>query len=453
KFRTVGVLPSVQLKRLRRGLQDAAYLQLLRSQNKKDVANRIINAMVRYAGSDAAGDHYLDPRGNGWISSGQLWIEARRLMGTEIQDADDSKTEHDKIAARVRWGQFINKTHRVRIEKVTTKVTPKTIQAGADGTPGDSAYSVKVFVDLQNEFNRPLDIQLDIATLPPGWTPVKKSARIKKLAPTARQTVELIVEGPALPPLPHAKFPVGFVVSYDGRMQQQTGTFVPALSVGEFSSEPEIDGKLNDWRRWENSVAGNFRLLGERGRIEDSPFVGLAKRQTTVQVMQDEDGENLYFAIICSEPNPGDLIARPVNTVRYDQLLATGEDVVEILLDPGNNAKSPEDLYHIVIKPNGVIIQEKGISTNPPLCKNTPANLGAKFAVAKTNDAWIVEMKIPRSAFGPNADAKFWGVNFTRFSTAGSEASSWGKTERNFYDPDSLGTMIFPNRDRAKENK
>jgi hypothetical protein len=129
-------------------------------------------------------------------------------------------------------------------------------------------------------------------------------------------------------------------------------------------------------------------------------------------------------------------------TVHYEQLLACGEDLVEIILDPAGQAKSPQDLYHIIVKPNGVMIQEKGIASDPPLGQARPFPLGAKVAVGRAKNAWIVELKIPRASFGQAGLSEFWGVNFTRFATQGTEASSWSGASRYFYDPKTLGTMF-----------
>ena len=136
------------------------------------------------------------------------------------------------------------------------------------------------------------------------------------------------------------------------------------------------------------------------------------------------------------------ILARPNNRVQYQQLLACGEDLVELLLDPGASAASPEDLYHIVVKPNGIMIQEKGIGCQPPLGASGRVNFGAEVAVGRSRNEWIVELKIPRSAFGRDGAAEFWGVNFIRFATAGAEASSWAGAQRYYYDPRNLGTMF-----------
>jgi len=186
-----------------------------------------------------------------------------------------------------------------------------------------------------------------------------------------------------------------------------------------------------------NSCA-KFKLIGRRGRRGD----GLAKRQTMAFVLRDAG--NLYVAFRCTEPNPKAMVVKPNNIVHYEQLMACGEDLVELILDPGADAVGPQDLYHIVVKPNGVLLAERGVRSRPPLGKSAPWPVEIQVAVARHADLWVVEMAIPLSSI-PEAEVKrFWGINFTRFATQGCEASSWSEAPRYFYDPRNLGTMFLP---------
>ncbi len=110
--------------------------------------------------------------------------------------------------------------------------------------------------------------------------------------------------------------------------------------------------------------------------------------------------------------------------------MACGEDLVEVVLDPGCAAKGPEDLYHITVKANGVLLAERGVHTAPPLGVATAWPVAASVAVGRQDQLWVVEMAIPLSALGPAAKEPLWGVNFTRFATQGSEASSWSEAGR-----------------------
>jgi hypothetical protein len=181
-----------------------------------------------------------------------------------------------------------------------------------------------------------------------------------------------------------------------------------------------------------------FKLLGRRGQSGS----GQANRQTLVFVLRDK--KNLYIAFRCTEPNMDKLVSTPTNIIHYEQLMACGEDLVEIILDPGMRAQSPEELYHIIVKPNGVLLAERGVRTSPPLGAAKLWPVAVQLAVGKHDKLWVVEMAFPLSAMPGAEKQRFWGVNFTRFATQGAEASSWSQAPRYFYDPRNLGTIFFP---------
>jgi hypothetical protein len=116
---------------------------------------------------------------------------------------------------------------------------------------------------------------------------------------------------------------------------------------------------------------------------------------------------------------------------------------VEVLLDPGATAGGGEELYRIAVKPNGVSVTERGVRSDPPLGKVTPWAPQARIAAGRFDGGWLVEMAIPRAAFGAAGRSAFWGVNFVRYSPQGYEASSWSGARRHFYDPRSLGTLFL----------
>jgi len=97
-----------------------------------------------------------------------------------------------------------------------------------------------------------------------------------------------------------------------------------------------------------------------------------------------------------------------------------------------------------VVKSNGVLVAERGVRTDPPLGKAAPWPAAVRAAVRRLDQLWTVEMAIPREAFGAEAGASCWGANFTRYATAGAEASSWSGAARYFYDPRNLGALWVP---------
>jgi hypothetical protein len=418
-----------------------------------------MNSLVRYAGLAAAGDHYLDPRIDGWVAHGPTWIAARRLLAEEVRDAihPQPKTEPQRIAENLRWDRFNRSTHSLRVEQVCAFLSagPHPLRAQQDferpeneddpfdrdepidpGQPRGRPLRVTIRTQLANEFDRDVTARLAVDPLPAGWRTITDDVRLGPLAAGARATATIILEGRQWPAMADGKLPLQLKLLSDAQGEQTFRVEAPFLVAGRFTRPPEINGDLKDWPPRMRASAGRFRLLGRLGRTG----MGLAQRQTVALVMQDD--ESLYFALRCAEPNLEKTTVRSDNLVRYEQLLACGEDLVEILLDPGRRAKGPEDLIHLVVKPNGVLIAERGVGSTPPLGRTEPFASGAEVSVGRQSDVWVVEMRIPRSAFGAAGKEEFWGVNFARFATQGQEASNWSGATRYYYHPETLGTMF-----------
>ena len=426
------VIPSVRLKRLRRGLQDIAYLWLMRQHKRQPAAALIVNAMTRYAGLKAAGDNYLDPRLDGWVQKPETWRMARRLLAEEINSAvrkESSDPNKRLIAQRIAWRLFDEKAHSIRVQQSRSRVSR--IEKTND-------MKVTVLLELYNEHTRNVEVVVSMDKLPAGWKPVKNEVRISPFPPGQSTTVELTARCRYIPAGEAGKMTVPVTITTDVSRQKTIDAAISLIVAGQANKPIKIDGSLKDWPMRQGNSCAKFKLIGRRGRRGD----GLAKRQTMAFVLRD--AKNLYVAFRCTEPNPGGMIVKPNNIVHYEQLMACGEDLVELVLDPGADAAGPQDLYHIVVKPNGVLLAERGVRSDPPLGRSAPWPVETKIAVKKHAGLWVVEMAIPLSSI-PGADSeRFWGVNFTRFATQGCEASSWSEAPRYFYDPRNLGTMFLP---------
>lgn len=445
------ILPSVRLKRLRRGLQDVAYLWILQQHQREGVARAIRNAMVRYACLDAAGDQYFDARIDGWVKDGGVWIEARRLLAEEVRQAlhPQPRGDRERIADQVRWRRFTDLTSSIAVERVQAYVRGG--DANLSNVPDQPSENIQnlsatILASLYNEFDRSLEVKVRTGMLPEGWKSVIGEHTIPRFEPGERRDAKLVIEGMDVPVTPDGKMPLTMEVSAEPDIRKILKAEVAFIVAGRFNAPPTIDGRLDDWPIRPRASAGNFRLLGRRGQGTSGDETGLAKRRTFAFAMQDD--ANLYFGFRCEEPDAKGMIVHNDNLVRYEQLLACGEDLVEILLDPGARAAGPEDLYHILVKPNAATVQEIGVRTDPPLGRARPFPLGARVAVSRQKNFWSVEIAIPRNAFGADGAEPFWGVNFTRFTPQGMEASSWSGASRYFYDPRSLGTMYIPPPER-----
>ncbi|MGB2820180.1 MAG: hypothetical protein WBF17_04310 [Phycisphaerae bacterium] len=427
-------LPSVRLKRLRRGLQDIAYLWILRKRQRAGVARAMMNSLVRYAGLAATGDNYLDPRLDGWVDDGGTWVLARRILAEEVQAvvSPERAPRTRTLAHRLSWRKLEEQTRALKVEQVRSLVGP----AAGSRTDPPEKLNVTILLDLFNQHGREADVRAELAELPRGWR-ASAAGLTMKIPPASRRVVRLEAVGPGPPPTKgNARMPVLIRLASNVEADRTIVASVGLLMVGRMNKPPKIDGLLDDWPLRAGNTARDFRLIGRRGRKGD----GLAKRQTMAFVLRDE--AKLYIAFRCEEPNLPGMVKRPSNSVRYEQLMAAGEDMVEMLFDPGGRASGPEDLYHLIVKPNGVLISERGVGCDPPLGRVRPWATFASLAIADRPGAWTVELAVPLAAFGDGAKEAIWRVNFTRYSTQGAEASSWSGAPRYFYDPRNLGTMF-----------
>ncbi len=428
-----GVLPSVRLKRLRRGLQDATYLAVLQQRQQEQTALNLIDAMVHYGGLAATGDHYLDARLDGWVQGGAVWYNARRLLADEARQAVNPSEQsfEELLTRRIAWKDINDAARTIRLEQARTAVTAAKLSGGGEG------LAVEVRLDLYNEYDREANVTVHVNGLPPQWQGPADDIVLEAMPAALPRTASVSVSGPLPQNTAAGKIPLRLSIA--GGVSPATTAIVqvPLLQSSPTGRAPKIDGDLADWTARSGGVAGDFQLIGHRGTIGH----GLAERQTQAWVQHDRD--NLYIALRCSEHNMAGVVSRSDNLVRYQQLLACQEDLVEVLLDPGQAAKSMGDVYHIVIKPGGAVVSERGIRTEMPMGTWQPWASGIQAAVGRGEGEWLVELAIPRSSLGPLGKERVWGVNFTRFAAQGGEASSWAPAARYFYDPRNLGTMFL----------
>ena len=438
-----GVLPSVRLKRLRRGLQDAAYLRILQLRGKGKIATAMINTMANYGGAAAAGDNYLDIRLNGWPQDPNAWTLARKILAAETEQAVLRKTlsGRNMLAQRLLWRELGEKALAVRVGQIRSRVE------ASPGEPTDNPkrLTAKIFVELHNEFAAESQAVIEINALPAGWKAAAKELRVK-LAPGEQKTAELKITGPASRSLAAAKLPLGLTIDPTPGRDRRISSPVPLLRAGWAPQRIVVDGRLGDWPIRPGNTARNFKLLGRLGRVGS----GLASKQTSVYVTYD--WENIYFAFRCFEPNFASMHFTNTNIVNYEQLLASGEDLIEIIIDPGRTTSTPQDLYHIVVKPAGAVITERGVSSQPPLGPVGHWAPAVQAAVSVHPGVWVVELAIPLNSFDNVPPQGFWGVNFTRFTPANAEASSWAGTRRYYYNPADLGSMYFAPPKRTSGN-
>jgi hypothetical protein len=420
------IVPSVRLKWLRRGLQDAAYLRLLRRRDRGAVADLLLATMVTYAGREAGGEAGLDWRLAGWVRDGATWSLAGRVLAGDVRAAvrPGEVTRRQARVQQVLWSQLRERTGRVVVERIRHRL--ERVGAGV---------RVELRVILRNRLASAALVRLEPGDLPPGWQ-AEGLAEPVTIPPGRAATATLRLVGPGMPLGPGGKTALPLEVAIEGRPPVAAVARVPALVSRELARPVVIDGRLDEWPARAESTAGRFIVLGRRGLVGD----GLARRQTVAFVQHDE--RNLYIAFRCEEPNPAAARARPSNVIDYEAMVPRSEDLVEVVLDPARGADGPDGLFRLTVKPNGVLVGGRGVPGRSPGGRG-PWPAGTKAAAGRAEGAWTVELAVPRAALGSGGAEELWNLNLIRHTPTGRESSSWTGAVGGLYHPGSLGTLYL----------
>ncbi len=157
---------------------------------------------------------------------------------------------------------------------------------------------------------------------------------------------------------------------------------------------PVIDGKLND-TVWKNAKP-------QSGFMETD---GAPARADT-KVMAAYDKNNIYFAFICADRFPDKVKGSPRTGEK--QLLSSGQDIIDIMLQPDVNDPS---YYQLGFNFGGAKFDQEIIRGG----RNGGFKLNWQTGAVKTRNGWTAEVKIPVAGVkGHVGSGKTWGANFFR---------------------------------------
>ncbi len=416
-------VPSIRLKRLRQGLQDAALLHLLERRGKQALARSLAGQVVRWAGTDACLDDLLTCKPAGWPREPQPLVLARELLLSEL--AADVPTAGPPAARSqqllTEWNLLMNQATRVH-----AGVTGARLQPAGDG------LRAQVLCDVVNYTNHTITGRWSMPAPPAGWQPPADVS--VSLAPGVRRAA----------------------VPYNTSGAYQFDLLFDTVSLGAFpvmgrlavatcppvQQPPAIDGDLSDWALVTSNAAADFLLVNAG---EDR--AGMAERRPArpTQAFFGMDRECLFVGVRCALAEGERPVWHADNVVPLDGAVPWGQDVVELLIDPrpaGDGTSS--DIFQLQIKPNGVVVERRGCRTQPPIGNSERWHSGARVAVSVQRDAWVIELALPLAALGPGAaEQRVWGLNVTRMDARRGEYSSWSGARGHCYSPRTLGNLIL----------
>ncbi len=446
-------LPSIRLKRLRRGIQDGELLRLLERNHRTKVAELIAETLFKFGGTAAYGDNVADARPFGWVVDPHLWHVGRRLAIQQILRAvGDPQCEPAKRpAGELDWLAFLRSGRKLRLLPMGARLR----SSGADA-PGRS--DVEFTVMLANETRYPVSGVLRFKKLPAGWRPVRNELAIAKLAPMTWQQAVLIARTNSVATNTDGLLTqqIVFDAGRAGRVavQSRLGYIVARKPAGPI----RVDGDLSDWPAGLGNVAGDFLLVARQTLSEPldrldragtrgwSPAASEDRPTQQTKVFIQQDGEHLYVAFNCAEAELTGIRTSRSNDVRYDGTTPVGEDLVEVLIDPLNtDSTGTSEIYHIVVKASGAGLCERGIGLTPPTGERQRWPAEIAWAVSRGQDRWFAEIEVPLAPFGETAKAnRYWRINFARFQARLHEYASWSGALGHVYSPRRMGNLVRP---------
>ena len=287
------LLPTVRLKLLRRALQDAKYIALLRRRHMEGVTQELINVLVHYCGTDAYGDSYMDCRLNGWVRRPDAYVLAHRLLAEECLAAvhPEQVSNQSLMTQRLAWQQLRQQLTAIRLEEVLSRF---------EQTAG-GLFHGSVQVDFCNELLEPVGVVLGLLNLPAGWRSPERTYSLASIDRGQRDKIAFEITGDNVATGTNARMEAVVSLAAQGQVERPTPLGLPLLLCPQAERPITVDGDLGDWPIKAGNAASGFLLIGQRGQQGQGPTqTGLAQHQTSVFALQDE--QFLYLAFRCDAP-------------------------------------------------------------------------------------------------------------------------------------------------------
>ncbi len=431
-------LASMRLKYLRQGIQDMAYDGLLRQHNLGHIARTVSQAIVARAGTQAYRTHFADGRTVGWPTNWGDFDAARDILVEELSrnTATSQLPNHlTELTRNVRWRKLMSDMRHLVVQCDGTRIR----------LLGDTLSPHLEFqssISISNLSRTVTQGSLQYEALPASWIPEQTSFPLKSLRPSHSGRVQMS----SICPLSDTRFTddqrFSFSLTTEDGQSLTTPVRARLIAAANASQPIVIDGELNDWVADSANVLRDFELISPTE--SENSYAEYPASRTLAFIERDENF--LYIAVRADLVDDIDSRGARRNRIEYDDMIPTGSELIEILIDPLNaGTRSPTDLFHIVVMKNGGDYAEIGVRFDPPCGRSSPWAVNIRTATSTSTDHWIAEIAIPLAAFGPVATSHtIWGFNITRFDLANQEFSTWSGAKLNAYDPLSLGNLLLP---------
>ncbi len=430
-------VPSMRLKWLRRGIQDAALMDVLARRGLAHVADALTASLVPHAGTAAYDTNLADGREIGWPADPQAWGAARTIMAEEVMRATDRRSSTEITDRDVQWRRFMEHTRGLTLTCEGVRVRPS-------GLADTGRMTVELRLTIESRERTAVGGSLRSPELPLGWSAREPAVEVEPLQPGTRRRASIVLDASVMTGTRDGVVSIPITLETPDSAAIRADARIAYVTTQWLDNPLRVDGDLSDWPDGIANVAGGFTLIHDgRTPAPDATLAFVARDETF-----------LYVAVTCREavrgigsaPGAAPAFDGRRSDLTYDDLVPVGGDRIELVFDPLNaGTRSPADLFHVAVFRHGATRAEQGLELHPPVGRREPWNADVAAATRDTVDGWVAEVRIPLSAFpaGPSSRS-VWGFNVLRWQSSEQLLSTWSGARRNAYDPLSLGNLRLP---------
>lgn len=423
-FGVDGLVPSIQLKWLRRAQQDYEYLWLARERG--EITNALV--MARLITKPVEIQPYQRPDPTYALMCGtadrQAWQDVQRLLARTIllREPGQAADPERRIELDLQTIQWIKPLER-----------PLLMGRGTDwildtSTVGDW-LELHLALDIYNASDDTPDqntLQWTQVPSPSGWQVKPQPQTISTLATyhVRRETMNARFDLAQGDSAQHAPVEITFTNGFT-RQTSPLKLVLPVSKTQRREGRLQIDGSLGDWDAADAIQNGPLVQMLSRPAVQQ---LDLRFAATPSEVYTGWADANFYLAFKLAGVDVNGLRATR-NFVDYQFGRAWGEDLAELLVQPvyADNRVGP--VLHVICKPSGVTWIERKL--DPKLHANPWQPFegsGIRFASTLQDSDWRGEIAIPWRAITDDLEGKrpkLLRFNFVQHKNATGESASW----------------------------
>jgi hypothetical protein len=421
-FGVEGLVPSIQLKWLRRAQQDYEYLWL--AKERGEVTNALVMARLITKPVEIQPHQRPDPTYALMCGTTdqQAWQDVQRLVAKTIllREPGQAADPAQRIDLDLQTIQWIKPQERPHLLGRTTQWLRDL------STRGDW-LELRLGLDIYNASDDTPDRNtLEWTNVPAtsGWQIKPQPVTIPTLAPyhVRREVMDARFDLSLAGTADHSPVEITFTNGHTNERLPLKMT-LPVSRSDRREGQLQIDGSLGDWDAADAIQLGPLVQMYNRDAVQHRE---LRLASTPAQIYSGWADENFYVAFKLS--GIADVTLKSTrNFVDYQFGRAWGEDLCQLLIQPVYEDNSVGPVLHVVCKPSGTWVERK----LDPRMHADPwqpfEGTGIRFASTIDGSDWRGEVAIPWEAINEAGKTRprLLRFNFVQHKTATGESASW----------------------------